>query len=64
VDLSGVQDFNRAVVMVRGNAANADGSLVTGNFFRVLGLASGGRHRPSPTSQTPSMRCPKARPSR
>ncbi len=39
VDLAGVQDFNRAVVVVRGKAANADGALVTGNFFRVLGLA-------------------------
>ena len=38
IDLAGVQDLNHAVISVRGNAANADGAIVTGNLFRVLGL--------------------------
>ncbi len=38
IDLAGIQDLNHAMVVVRGNAGTADGALVTGNFFRVLGL--------------------------
>jgi predicted permease len=39
IDLAGIQDLNHAVTVLRGNAGTADGALVTGNFFRVLGLA-------------------------
>jgi predicted permease len=39
IDLAGVQDLNGGVLSVRGNASNADGAVVTGNLFRVLGLA-------------------------
>jgi predicted permease len=39
IDLAGEQDLNRGVLSIRGNASNADGALVTGNFFRVLGVA-------------------------
>jgi predicted permease len=39
IDLAGFQDLNGAITLVRGEAGTADGSLVTGNFFRVLGIA-------------------------
>jgi predicted permease len=38
-DVAGFQDLNGATTLVRGQAGTADGSLVTGNFFRVLGVA-------------------------
>jgi predicted permease len=39
IELAGIQELHRAVVVIRGNATTADGSLVTGGFFRVLGLS-------------------------
>jgi predicted permease len=38
-DVAGFQDMNGATTLVRGQAGTADGSLVTGGFFRVLGVA-------------------------
>ena len=39
VDLAGVQDLDDGITVIRGEAGTAKGSLVTGNFFRVLGVA-------------------------
>jgi predicted permease len=39
IDVAGFQDLNGAITQVRGEAGTVDGSLVTGEFFRVLGLA-------------------------
>lgn len=38
MDVAGVQNLNGGITLVRGEAGTADGSLVTGNFFRVLGV--------------------------
>jgi predicted permease len=44
VDVAGFQDLNNAVTQVRGVAGTADGSLITGNYFTVLGVrAEAGR---------------------
>lgn len=38
LDVAGFQELNGAVTRIRGEAGVLDGSLVTGGFFRVLGL--------------------------
>jgi predicted permease len=38
VDLAGFQELNGAITLIRGEAGTADGSMVTGSFFRVLGI--------------------------
>jgi predicted permease len=39
MDVAGFQDLNGGITQVNGEAGTADGSLVTGNFFRVMGVA-------------------------
>jgi predicted permease len=38
LDLAGVQEMHSAITGIRGEAGTADGSLVTGSYFRVLGV--------------------------
>jgi predicted permease len=38
MDVAGFQELNGGITLVKGEAGTADGSLVTGNFFRVMGI--------------------------
>jgi predicted permease len=38
MDVAGFQDLNGGITLVKGEAGTADGTLVTGSFFRVMGI--------------------------